>query len=78
MAEALACGIPVVVSDKTPWRDVVKNNCGILAENKIDNFYDAFQSIRNIRYSKDICRNYVLANFDWKVVTGQFVKHFLK
>ena len=39
VAEALSCGCPVVVSNKTPWKDIEKNNCGILAENKKLSFY---------------------------------------
>ena len=28
------CGTPVIVSDKTPWKDIEKNKCGIFAKNQ--------------------------------------------
>ena len=31
ITESLSCGTPVVVSDKTSWIDLNKNNCGIFA-----------------------------------------------
>ena len=42
VAEALSCGCPVVVSNKTPWRDIEENNCGIFVENDKESFYHAF------------------------------------
>ena len=36
VAEALACGTPVVVSKSTPWGGVVANRCGWFAANDVD------------------------------------------
>ena len=34
VSEALSCGVPVVVSDKTSWRDIERNNCCIFVKNQ--------------------------------------------
>ena len=35
VAEALACGTPVIVSTGTPWRAVIENRCGWWVENTV-------------------------------------------
>ena len=71
-AEALSCGIPVVVSDKTAWKDIEKNKCGILAANEKVSFCKALNQIKNDCYRSEDCKNYVKNNFDWKVVSEKF------
>jgi glycosyltransferase involved in cell wall biosynthesis len=73
IAEALACGVPVVVSNKTPWKDIEINKCGILADNKKNSFYNAFLKIINEKYDKNLIKNYVKSNFDWEVIVGKFI-----
>ena len=75
--EALACGCPVVVSNKTPWKDLGKNKCGIFTANDEQSFYVAFKQISRVTINKESCRDYVVDNFDWSIVTGSFL-HFLK
>ena len=41
VAEALACGKPIVLSNKTAWKDLEINNCGILADNDKESFFNA-------------------------------------
>jgi len=73
IAEALACGVPVVVSNKTPWKDIEINNCGIFADNEKNSFYNAFLKIINEKYDKNLIKNYVKSNFDWEVIVGKFI-----
>ena len=42
VSEALACGAPVVVSDKTSWKNIERNNCGIFVKNKKEDFFNEF------------------------------------
>ena len=73
IAEALSCGKPVVVSNKTPWKDIQINNCGILADNEKNSFYEAFNKIINEKYDKSLIKNYVKANYDWEVIVDKFI-----
>ena len=73
IAEALSCGKPIVVSNKTPWKDIKINNCGIFADNEKNSFYEAFNKIINEKYDKSLIKNYVKANYDWEVIVDKFI-----
>ena len=73
IAEALSCGKPVVISNKTPWKDIQINNCGILADNEKNSFNDAFSKIINEKYDSSLIKNYVKKNYDWVVIVGEFI-----
>ena len=73
IAEALSCGKPVVVSNKTPWKDIKINNCGILAYNEKTSFNDAFSKIINEKYDSSLIKNYVKMNYDWVVIVDKFI-----
>ena len=73
IAEALSCGKAVIVSYKTPWRDIEINNCGILADNKKNSFHEAFNEIINKKYDSVLIKNYVKVNYDWEVIVGKFI-----
>jgi len=73
IAEALSCGKPVVVSNKTPWRDIPINNCGILADNEKNSFNDAFCKIINEKYDSSLIKNYVNKNYDWVIIVDKFI-----
>ena len=76
IAEALSCGKPVVVSNKTPWKDIQINNCGILADNEKNSFNDAFSKIINEKYDSSLIKNYVKKNYDWVVIVDKFINLF--
>ncbi len=73
VAEALSCGLPVVVSNKTPWKDIEINNCGIFAQNEKVSFYQAFQKVQNIKYNKKQIKKYVKENYDWEILVEKFI-----
>ena len=73
IAEALSCGKPVVVSNKTPWKDIQINNCGILADNEKNSFNDGFSNIINKKYDSSQIKNYVKKNYDLVVIVDMFV-----
>ena len=73
IAEALSCGKPVIISNRTPWKDIQMNNCGILADNKKISFNDAFCKIINEKYDSSLIKNYVKKNYDWVVIVDKFI-----
>ena len=77
IAEALSCGCPVVVSNKTRWKDIEKNNCGILAENEKVSFCNALKMINKKDYNSEDCKRYVKSHFDWEKISNDFIGSFL-
>ncbi|MAW21506.1 MAG: hypothetical protein CMD16_03825 [Flavobacteriales bacterium] len=74
IAEALSCGKPIILSNKTPWHDLEENKCGILADNNKSSFSYAFTRIVHEKYDSKEIRKYVRSNYDWKVIVGRFIK----
>jgi len=74
--EALASGLPVVVSDKTIWKDLEKNKCGIFVSNKEDLFAEALSSALNTDYLTSDCVNYVKSRYDIDIVCNNFIRYF--
>ncbi len=73
VSEALACGVPVVVSDKTSWKNIERNNCGIFVKNQKEDFCTAFHQIKERNFTSENCRRYVKDNFDWGIITKKFL-----
>ena len=73
VAEALACGKPIVLSNKTPWKDLEKNKCGILVDNEKNSFSNAFSKVIKEKYDSKAIKNYVQSNYDWSIITDRFL-----
>ena len=66
------------VSNKTDWKDLNKNNCGIFAENQKEDFFRALNQIKLSDFSSEACKKYVKKNFDWEVVSEKFLNLITK
>jgi glycosyltransferase involved in cell wall biosynthesis len=73
IAEALSCGKPVVVSNKTPWKDIEINNCGIFTDNNKVSFFEAFNRVILKGYNATLIKSYVKTNYDWEVIVDRFI-----
>ena len=73
VAEALASGCPVIVSDKTHWKDIHMNNCGIFAENSAETFSNAFKEVKNMKIDPEVCKNYIRSNFNQDLIADRFL-----
>lgn len=73
VAEALACGKSIVLSNKTPWKDLEKNKCGILVDNEKNSFSNAFSKVIKEKYDSKAIKNYVQSNYDWSIITDRFL-----
>ena len=73
IAEALSCGKPIVLSNKTPWKDLCKNKCGILVDNEKYSLSSAFLKIINKKYDSQLIKDYVKYNYDWSIIADRFI-----
>ena len=73
VAEALASGCPVIISDKTHWSDIQINNCGIFAENNAETFSKAFHEVKNMSIDPKVCKNYIRSNFNHDLIANKFL-----
>ena len=74
IAEALACGKPCVVSNKTPWKHLEMNNCGILVDNEKESFATGLSDIINKDFDSNKIKNYLKSNYDWGIIVSIFFK----
>lgn len=71
IVESLACGVPVVAYPVKGPKNVIGNSgCGVLI-NDLEKGVPAA-----LKISKQKCRKYVVNNFNWKVITEQFMEGF--
>ena len=73
VAEALSCGKPVVLSNKTPWESLEKNKCGILVDNDKNNFSNAFEKIIYEEYDSQLIKDFIKFNYDLGIITDRFL-----
>lgn len=73
-AEALASGIPVIASNKTPWEEVEKFNCGKWINNTPEDFAEATKEIlkQNIFEMGQRGRQLISANFSSDIILKKY------
>ena len=70
--EAISCGLPVVISNNTPWNDIEDNNCGIFTSNKIEDLHNSFKKVIKTEYNHDNIKNYTRLKYNSDVIADQF------
>ena len=78
IAEALSCGKPIVLSNKTPWKKIEINKCGILVNNEKNSIYNGLLRVQNEKYDSNIIKDYVKSYYDWSVIVDKFLVLFKK
>lgn len=76
VAEALACGTPIVTNRHTANPELASEYCGIVVDT--DEIGDFKKAINNIiynkeKYSRDSCRNYAVENFNKNDCIEQYI-----
>ena len=66
------------MSNKTPWKEIEKNNCGIFTNNDKYSFYEAFIKIIRNQYNKDAIYDYVESRYSIEKSCKDFVELILK
>lgn len=72
--ESLASGTPVVVSDKTIWKNVNEQKCGIFVSNKVDLFSKGMLKALSIKFSPYDCIAYS-KRYDINLIVNLFINH---
>ncbi|HCC23720.1 TPA: hypothetical protein DF272_06125 [Candidatus Falkowbacteria bacterium] len=76
MAEAWACGTPVIGSKVDPLPEMVKNKKVAFLS---DNFNDLVAAVKNLdQFDRLECRNYAETYFDSKVMAGRYLELYKK
>lgn len=79
LAEAMACGLPCIVSDIPNFRIVKDADCGIVVD-----FGDVEQAVERVVYylngkraehSRN-ARKYAVENLDWKIIARRYLEEF--
>ena len=77
VAEALACGTPVVTINSTANPELIGENCGYIAN--INNIYDVNRYIDIIRFNKksfysNSCRTFAIQNFNKEEKISEYIR----
>jgi glycosyltransferase involved in cell wall biosynthesis len=72
--EALAHGVPVIASRKTPWQEVETVDCGYWVDNSPESLAEALMkiSIRDLAEMGSNGRTWVTETFEWQSIAQQF------
>jgi glycosyltransferase involved in cell wall biosynthesis len=76
MAEAMACGTPVIAFDKGSVREVVKNKKTGFVVKTIDQAVEAVKNIDKIK--REDCRRWVEKNFSQEIMVKNYEKFYYK
>jgi glycosyltransferase involved in cell wall biosynthesis len=73
--ESLACGAPVIVSDRGSMPELVSEEVGFVCKNEID-YINAIENIDQIDQRN--CREYIENNFTHSIMTDNYLKLYKK
>lgn len=81
VAEALACGTPVIVSKNTPWGGVVANRCGWFVANDVDTLAETLNEAMNVpretlREMGARGREWIRRDFSWESVGREMLSAY--
>ena len=73
VAEALAHGMSVIVSNRLAWAEVASRGCGLVVGNGSDSLAKAIEKIKNMKVRKmgRIGRQWMRDEFGWDVIVGK-------
>jgi len=73
VAEALAHGMPVIVSDRLAWTEVAKRGCGLVVGNDPDSLAKAIEKIRHMKIQEmgSIGWQWMRDEFGWDIVANK-------
>jgi glycosyltransferase involved in cell wall biosynthesis len=76
VAEALACGVPVIASRGTPWEDLITHRCGWWVDNRPETLADALREATGLTDEERQAmgargRDLVKTKYSWSPVAAQ-------
>lgn len=73
VAEALAMGLPVIVSDRLSWGDVAKRECGLVVRNDPDSLAQAIEKMRTLELDDMGKRgwDWMKGEYEWDAIAGK-------
>jgi len=76
VAEALAYGVPVIVSHGAPWAEIEKKRCGLWVDNSPESLAQAITRIRTMGLQKmgELGREWMQMEFNWEVIAKSMHK----
>jgi glycosyltransferase involved in cell wall biosynthesis len=81
LIEAMACELPVIVSQQPPFDEIINDSCGIMVnENNPEEVSQAIlKLLENDNLRKEMgkkAREYILKNFSWDIIANKYLKLF--
>ena len=81
VAEAMSCGIPVIVSSNTPWHDVTKHKCGWVTDNSPEKLTQTLREALNTqRVELEIMgqrgKKWMIDDFSWKSIAQKTISAY--
>ena len=78
IAEALACGVPVITTKATPWNEIEKNRCGLYVPVDGEAIGEAIDKLLNMpdKERKEMGRrgkDFILADYTWDISARKMI-----